>query len=133
VEPAHVRSSGSVRIGVLGCGYWGSKHARVLTGTSGVRDVVLIDSDPATHERLKQTFGYLRRFHRLEQALPYIDALMVATPPSTHAELAIAAMRHEKHVLVEKPLATSVAEACAMIAQARQSNCGADGRTYIPI
>jgi predicted dehydrogenase len=122
-----------VRIGVLGCGYWGSKHARVLTGTSGVRDVVLIDSDPATHERLKQTFGYLRRFHRLEQALPYIDALMVATPPSTHAELAIAAMRHEKHVLVEKPLATSVAEACAMIAQARQSNCGADGRTYIPI
>jgi len=60
-------------------------------------------------------------FPDLDAALPDIDALVVATPPRMHGVLASQALRHGKHVLVEKPLATSLAEALALAGAARQS------------
>ena len=115
------RSRRGLRVGVLGCGYWGSKHARVLISTSGVSDVSLIDSNSGTRMRLGSRMGNVRTFGSLDQALPYIDAVVIATPPSTHAPLALAAMRGAKHVLVEKPLATKTSDATCMIAQAQRS------------
>ena len=108
----------SVRIGILGCGYWGSKHARVLAGTVGVSELSLIDSDLDLAARLRRPYSVPHIFPNLQSALPYVDAVVVATPPSTHAELALAAMQSGKHVLVEKPLATSVVEARALLAEA---------------
>jgi predicted dehydrogenase len=113
------RSVGFVRVGILGCGYWGSKHARVLAGIPEVSEVVLIDSNPRIRNRLTHALGCAHAFPSLELALPLVDAVVVATPPSTHAELAIAAMQRGKHVLVEKPLATSTDDAIAILAQAR--------------
>lgn len=111
-----------IRVGVLGCGYWGSKHARVLIGTGGVGEVCLIDSNFETRTRLASRMGDLRTFESLDQALPYIDAVVIATPPSTHASLALEAMQGGKHVLVEKPLATTTNDATCMIAQAQRAN-----------
>jgi predicted dehydrogenase len=86
-----------------------------MTGITDVSDVVLIDSNPITRHRIAHLLGGARTFSDLEEALPYVDAVVIATPPTTHAELAIAAMRDGKHVLVEKPLATSVSDASLML------------------
>lgn len=119
VAPA--RDGGGVRIGVVGCGYWGSKHVRVLSGVRNVSEVVLIDSSPRTRGAMLSAFPAARAFADLEPALPYIDALIIAVPPRSHAELVLKALPNGRHVLVEKPLATSLAEAQALVREAGRS------------
>jgi predicted dehydrogenase len=111
-----------VRIGVVGCGYWGAKHVRVLSSLSGVDRVVLIDLDTRNREALSSEFGIASTFPSLEPALPHVDAVVIVTPPESHTELALTALRGGKHVLVEKPFATSSAEAALIIGAASQSH-----------
>ena len=121
MDVGQARSRHGLRVGVLGYGYWGSKHARVLSGLAGVREVVFIEANAKIRNALSGTLKGDRTFANLEQALPHVDAVVVATPPNSHAELAIQTIQHGKHVLVEKPLATSVVEATALLAQAERS------------
>ncbi|MDY7102669.1 MAG: Gfo/Idh/MocA family oxidoreductase [Actinomycetota bacterium] len=100
-----------MRIGVVGCGYWGSKHVRVLHTTDGVSDVVVIDGDSDRRASLAKAFPSVGTRPSLEDAIDEVDAVIVATPPRTHHRLARLALEHGRHVLVEKPLATSNAEA----------------------
>jgi len=111
-----------IRVGIVGCGYWGSKHARVLSATAGVSEIALIECDQALCRRLQRVFPAARSFRSLQAALPHVDALVIATPPQTHAELALAAVREGKHVLVEKPLATSLMDAELLVEAARAAN-----------
>ncbi len=111
-----------VRVGIVGCGYWGSKHVRVLSATAGVNEIALIERDQSLCRRLQRIFPATRSFRSLQAALPHVDALVIATPPQTHAELALAAVREGKHVLVEKPLATSLMEAESLVGAARLAN-----------
>lgn len=125
VERKSTRGAGGesgIRIGVVGCGYWGSKHVRVLSGLRDVRELALIDPEPRCRGAIASAFPAARVFADLESALPHVDALVVATPPQTHAALALEALRHGKHVLVEKPLATTLAEAHAVVSEAHRSN-----------
>jgi predicted dehydrogenase len=108
------------RIGVVGVGYWGSKHVRVLHASDRVSSVAIIDPREGRLAALSRTFPSVRPFSSLEAALPSIDALVVATPPTTHVPLALAAINAGKHVLVEKPLATSCAGAEELIGAAEQ-------------
>jgi predicted dehydrogenase len=68
-----------------------------------------------------------RSFRNLQAAFPHVDAVVIATPPQTHAELALLAVREGKHVLVEKPLATSLLDAELLVEAAR----GADVVTMV--
>ena len=106
------------RLGVVGCGYWGSKHVRVLSSLSGVASVVVIDPRPERRAELRRSFPAVLGFSTLEEALPHVDALVIATPPRTHARLGLQALRAGKHVLVEKPLATSVEDAELLVREA---------------
>ena len=104
--------SEGIRIGVVGVGYWGSKHLRVLRSTTGVASVVGVDqrftgNGDGPHLLDFDVAGYTD----IEHALPGVDAVVIATPPSTHARLSMQAIEAGKHVLVEKPLATTTAEA----------------------
>jgi len=107
-----------IRVGVIGCGYWGPKHVRVLHGLPSVADVVAIDARPDRLANVSRVFPSVMCVLDLEEALPHIDALVIATPPSTHTCLAEAAMAAGKHVLIEKPLATSVSDAKRLVEQA---------------
>jgi len=71
---------------------------------------------------LEQAFPTVLSFERLEEALSYIDGVVIATPPSTHAVLGLRALRAGKHVLIEKPLATDVQSAKALVETASASN-----------
>ncbi len=105
-----------IRIGVIGCGYWGSKHVRVLHGVDGVAEVALIDERVGRLESFARAYPSDRGYTSLDAALPHVDAVIVATPPTSHVSLALEAMRAGKHVLVEKPLATTNADAEQLVA-----------------
>jgi len=104
-----------VRVGVIGCGYWGSKHVRVMQGLPGVTEVIAVDPDPGRRAALVQSFPRLRGYAHVDQAIDAADAFVVATPPRTHARLAAELATAGKHVLVEKPLAMSTREGQALI------------------
>jgi predicted dehydrogenase len=108
-------SAAKVRVGVVGAGYWGSKHVRTFSALAEVEHVSVID--PSTERVAALTRGYpgLVSFSSLEGALDCVDAVVIATPPSTHAPLALRAIGAGKHVMIEKPLATSVSDARAII------------------
>jgi predicted dehydrogenase len=112
----------SLRIGVVGCGYWGAKHARVLSSLSDVDEVALIEPNAPSREALAAAFPAASPYSSLTAALPNIDAVVIATPPATHTDLALQALRGGKHVLVEKPLATTSAQARLIVEEASRSN-----------
>src|SRR6267142_1661777 len=87
-------------IAVAGCGYWGSKHVRILYGLTEVREVVIVDSDPRIRTAMVSAFPGVRAFADLGAALPHVDAVIIATPPRSHAGLTLEALRSGKHVLV---------------------------------
>jgi predicted dehydrogenase len=111
-----------MRIGVIGCGYWGSKHVRVLQQMTEVEQVVVIDPREERLVSLVRSFPSLRPFPNLDEALDHLDALVVATPPSTHFSLAQQAIAAGKHVLVEKPITTSTASARRLIELAKAAS-----------
>jgi predicted dehydrogenase len=109
------------RIALVGCGYWGSKHVRVLQATDNVDELVLVDGREDRLLSLTRNYKISRCYAALGPALAHVDAVVVATPPSTHVPLALAAIRAGKHVLVEKPLAPTSAGARALVTAAAEA------------
>ncbi len=107
------------RIAVVGYGYWGSKHVRVLSSTPGV-DVTIVDGQPARLTEAAAHHPSARLAARLDDVLDQVDAAVIATPPGTHARIARRALEAGKHVLVEKPLATSVEDAELLVKAAAE-------------
>jgi predicted dehydrogenase len=115
----------SIRVGVIGYGYWGSKHARVLAGLPGV-DLKIIESEPTRLREAMMCFPAVHVASRLDEVQDDLDAVVIATPPFSHGPIALHAMRAGLHTLVEKPLTTSVAAAEDLIEAA-----DAGGRTLM--
>lgn len=112
--------SDGIRVGVVGVGYWGARHVRVLRSTTGVSAVVGVDQRFAGAGDGPRAAGQDIPFYGcLEDALPHVDAVVIATPPTSHAPLGLAAVAAGKHVLVEKPLATTTAAARSLVDAAR--------------
>lgn len=110
-----------MRVGVVGCGYWGSKHVRVLSSLPEVSSVVAIDQDESRRTAMTERFADIG-FEDLSNALDHVDAVVVAVPPRLHFEVAYEVIAAGKHVLVEKPLATSTQEARKLIEFAAEQN-----------
>src|SRR6266702_4051977 len=106
------------RVAVVGCGYWGSKHVRVMHAADAVDEVVLVDGRADRLASLARNYKSAPCYPTLRQALPHVDAVVVATPPSTHVPVALEAIEAGKHVLVEKPLAPTTAEARSLVSAA---------------
>src|SRR6059058_5281325 len=100
----------SIRVGVIGYGYWGSKHARVLASVPGA-ELTVIESEPTRLREAMMCFPAVHVAYRLDEVQDDLDAVVIATPPFSHGPVALQAMGAGLHALVEKPLATSVAVA----------------------
>jgi predicted dehydrogenase len=115
-----------VRIGVLGCGYWGPNHIRNLSSLkqAGAEMTVAADRDPARRRHIADLYPWVGLVEEAEAVIedPAIDAVVIATPVSTHFPLARKALLAGKHVLVEKPFVTEVEQADELVtlAAARQ-------------
>jgi predicted dehydrogenase len=107
-----------VHVAVVGYGYWGSKHVRVLSTMPDVA-VTVVDADLRRREEAAALYPSIRQTAgSVDEVLDEVDAVLVATPPGSHYAVAMKALQAGKHVLVEKPLATSVEDAEAMVAAA---------------
>jgi predicted dehydrogenase len=93
---------------------------RVLQQISAVTSVVVIDPRPERRNALAPAASGVIAFADLRSALPHVDAVVVAAPPATHAQLAMQALTADKHVLVEKPMTTTVSSARRLIEEAAQ-------------
>jgi len=112
-----------VRVGVAGLGYWGPNLARNFAQLPGCELVWCCDTSAEALERSAVRLPGVRLAHDLDELLAdrALDAIALATPVSTHAELAVRVLDAGKHCLVEKPLAQSVADAERVIAAAQAS------------
>lgn len=113
-------SSAPIRTGIIGLGRSGwSNHAQAMGRLPGFALTAVADHLAERRAEAEQKFGCTAYTAYPELlADPRIELAVVCTPSHTHAEIAIAACAAGKHVLVEKPMATSVAEADAMMAAA---------------
>jgi predicted dehydrogenase len=102
-----------VRVAVAGLGYWGPNLARNLAAIDGCELAWLCDASQEARERMAAAFPGARATADLDEVLgdETVDAVVLATPVPTHADLATAVLRAGKHCFVEKPLATSAADA----------------------
>jgi predicted dehydrogenase len=112
--------SGVIRFGVVGYGYWGPNLVRNLFEVSETEVVAVSDK---REDRLKQVAS---RYPSVEVTTefqdlldnPCIDAIAIATPVSTHYKLALQALQAGKHVIVEKPMASTSEQALHLIDEA---------------
>lgn len=115
------------RVGVIGCGWAGERHARALAKLKDRADLCAIaDIDPAVAQAQAQAWHvpYWTDDYRRLLTTDILDAVSLCLPHSLHAPAAIAAARAGLHILVEKPLATTLQDADAMIAAADAAGIG---------
>ncbi len=114
---------GDVSIGIVGLGYWGPNLARNFAALPGARVAWLCDAREEMRERHAPSFPQARLTGELDDLLDdgSLDAIVLATPVPTHADLATRVLEAGKHCFVEKPLAQSVADAERAAAAAERS------------
>jgi len=119
-----------LRVGMIGYGFMGKVHSHAFRSVNPffpdapqVEMTVICGRDAAALESARQTFGWREAETDWKKvvARPDIDIIDICTAGDTHAEIAQAALAAGKHVICEKPLANSVAEAEAMAASARSA------------
>ncbi len=114
-----------IRVGVAGLGYWGPNLARNFAALPDCELAYLCDSSEPARGRLMEQFPGAQVRADLDDLLadPALDAIVLATPVPTHAELAVRVLEAGKHCFVEKPLAQSAADAERAVAAAQASGC----------
>lgn len=119
---------GEVRIGVVGAGHWGPNLIRNFLESPRSRVVGVADTDECRRAQVLTRYPGIDGYSSADElfARGDIDAVVIATPTATHYPLAKAALARRLHVLVEKPLARSIAEAEELARLA-----GAAGRTLL--
>ena len=111
----------ALHIGVIGAGVMGTNHARVLGGLPNTTMVGIVDPLPEHRIRATELAG-CRAFASLDELIAErVDAVTVAAPTHLHHEIALACIARGIHVLVEKPIASSVEEGRDIVAAARRA------------
>jgi predicted dehydrogenase len=111
-----------LRLGIVGLGYWGPNLVRCAVELEGAEVKAICDRDNAALAKLARRYPGIGGTNDLDRLLedPEIDAVLIATPVSTHHELAKRCLLACKHVMIEKPLANTVEECEELIALAEE-------------
>jgi len=113
-----------IRLALVGYGYWGPNLARNIMANAEAELVILCERDPARLAVANSLYPGLATTRDMQDVIddPSVAAVVIATPLATHHEFTMAALRAGKHVLVEKPMAASSAEAAEMMGEASSRN-----------
>src|SRR3979490_507092 len=114
-------SDRSLRVGVVGVGVMGSNHARVFAGLPGVRLMGVADPDRKQRNFVSGALGCSGHADVEGLRAQGVDAVTIAAPTHLHRDLALTCIDRGVHVLVEKPIASSVEEGRAIIAAAQRA------------
>src|SRR6266536_1501909 len=109
-----------IKVGFLGAGYIAGVHASILAGDDRVQVAAIHDLDKTRAEQLALPTGATVA-HRVAEALSMCDTIYITPPNTKHTELAILATEQGKHVLCEKPMATTIADARRVLDAASKS------------
>jgi len=124
VSQAQADKTGSevVRVGVIGYGYWGPNLVRNFAEAAGSQITMVSDVSADRLARASRRYPNLRITQDAHALLhdPSVDLVAIATPVTTHFELAMEALRAGKHVLVEKPLAATSEQGLRLIEEAER-------------
>jgi predicted dehydrogenase len=106
-----------VKVAVIGVGYWGPNFVRVMDELPGAQLVAVCDKVPEKFERLANLYPHLKFTDDLQSLLddPTLEAMVIATSSDSHYEIAREGLRHDKHVLVEKPIALKSEQARELV------------------
>ena len=114
-----------IRIGVLGCGYWGPNHIRNFSALAGSGAVMAMaaDRDEARRKHIGELYPSVRLVEDGQEVIddPDIDAVIVATPVASHYPLSLQALEAGKHILLEKPAGTEI-EDCRTLQRIAREN-----------
>jgi predicted dehydrogenase len=104
-------------VGIVGCGYWGVNYVRLFTELPESHVVAVCDQQPERLKGIKRWFPDVQLTTDLGSVIhdPIIDAVVVCTPASTHHDITRQCLLSGKHVLVEKPITTTVSDADDLI------------------
>jgi hypothetical protein len=111
--------SPAIRVAVVGVGHLGRYHAQKYARLPGCSLVAVVDRDAARARAVAEEVGSTP-FTELEPVLAQVDAVSIATPTPTHHAVGLACLRAGKHALIEKPLAATLAEGQALVAEAER-------------
>jgi predicted dehydrogenase len=113
----------ALRVGVIGAGLIASRaHLPAVAACADVDFAALVDISAARARDLADRFGHSPRIAtNVDDVIGELDAVIIATPNESHCELAVRCLEAGVHVLIEKPLATSVAEGEVILAAARKA------------
>ena len=113
-----------VKIGVIGCGYWGPNLIRNFVTCPETELLWACDLDEIRLQKVLRPYPSVQQTTDLEEVLKDdgVDAIAIATPVHTHFSIAKACLESGKHVLIEKPLASSVAQGEELVDLAEKNN-----------
>jgi predicted dehydrogenase len=113
-----------INVGLIGCGYWGPNLIRNFTKAKGCNLAAIADRRTDRLDSVRHLNPAMTATTNAQELLDSdsIDAIVIATPISTHFALAKMALQRGKHVFIEKPITRTSAEARELIALAKQLN-----------
>lgn len=122
--PVPKKSVNTIKFGVVGYGYWGPNIVRNLQTIAGAETVAVCDKSPTSRRRVHKSYSHIYVTGDVAELItsPEIDAVAIVTPVWTHFELAKTALENGKHVFIEKPFTSNVAQAEQLIELAEQKN-----------
>lgn len=111
-----------LNVAVVGCGYWGPNLIRNFKQIPDCRMKVCCDLDSKKLERMKVLYSDIKITSNLKEILSddSIEAVVIATPVYTHSEIGKLCLRNKKHILIEKPMASTTDECIELIEMAEQ-------------
>lgn len=110
-----------IRVGVVGVGHMGREHARIYASLPSAAFVGVYDAEFTTARKIAQQHK-CRAFEQLGELLESADAVTIATPTFAHFDTASRFLLAGKHVLIEKPIASTTEEAAQLVAMAKEKN-----------
>ncbi len=108
------------RIGVIGVGYLGSQHARILSSISECKLSCVVDIDKERADRVAKEYNTIPAYN-WKDSITLIDSAIVATPTCTHFEISKGLIEKGKHVLLEKPITEKIEEAEELVNCAKKT------------
>lgn len=110
-----------LKIGVLGAGHLGKIHIKCIKEIENYQFIGFFDTDNEIANNVEKEYG-IRKFASAGDLIDAVDAVDIVTPTISHFECASMALKKSKHVFIEKPLTTTIAEAKSLIKLDKEAN-----------
>jgi predicted dehydrogenase len=112
----------NISLAQIGAGYWGTNLSRNLVALGALK--VICDTDINRHQELQSKYPNINIISDYQKILtdPNISGVVIATPASTHYDIAKKALEAGKHIFVEKPFTTDYSRACELVSLAKKNN-----------